>query len=61
MATQYYFFNEETKTIYHTLIDLRDTSQFRYLGESDNPNPRMAAAIFCKGLTGCKIREYTIS
>ena len=64
-----YFFDKETKIIWHTILDIKDALVWEYLGTSDNPNPKMAAAAFMqqKGrlipdgvYTGLKIREYTV-
>lgn len=58
---RHYFLNDATKTIYH-MIDYPEDLNLTYMGTSDNPSTKMAAAVFMsqgKRLTGCKIREYT--
>ncbi len=61
MTNRHYFLDDATKTIYH-MEDYPADIRLTYMGTSDNPNPKMAAAVFMsqgKALTGCKIREYT--
>lgn len=58
---RYYFFQKTTKTIYWTSI-YPQYSDMIFIGQSDNPNTKVAAQIFMrkeKCLTGCKIKEYT--
>lgn len=57
---RHYYLEEKTKIIWHTKILYNDIG-FTYMGTSDNPRPKMAAAAFIqqgKALTGCKIKEY---
>jgi hypothetical protein len=57
-----YFFDDKTKTIYYAIEGTLDIG-FAFMGTSDNPNPKMAAAVFArkgKVLTGCKIKEYSV-
>lgn len=58
---RHYFLDDKTKTIYH-MVDYPTSTRLTFMGTSDNPNTKMAAAVFMsqgKCLTGCKIREYT--
>jgi len=60
--TRHYFFEDESRTIFHTSLPREEITHLTYMGTSDNPNPKMAAAVFMqqgKALTGCKIKEYT--
>lgn len=57
---RHYFLDDKNKIIYY-MIDYPDTDRLTYMGTSDNPNPKMAAAVFMhhgKRLTGCKIRDW---
>ena len=57
---RHYFLDDANKIIYY-MIDYPDTTRLTYMGTSDNPNTKMAAAVFMsqgKCLTGCKIRDW---
>lgn len=43
--TKYYFYNDTTRIIYHSK-EYQTDQDLIYLGTSDNPNPKMAAAVF---------------
>ena len=43
--TKYYFYDDTTRIIYHSKEYLPDANLI-YLGTSDNPNPKMASAVF---------------
>jgi len=58
--THYYFFDEDTKTIWYSDVMLTIGV---YIGESGNPNPRAAGAALMqqrpgKKVFGCKIKKY---
>lgn len=55
---RHYFFDAPTKTIFHMADWPPLVTRLAYIGSSDNPTVKMAAAVFGKGKTGCKIREY---
>lgn len=60
---RHYFYDDATRTVFHTTMDPKKILSFSYMGMSDNPNPKMAAAVFMqhgKALSGCKIREYIV-
>lgn len=57
----YYYCNDETKFIYYSEEFISDPDELRYIGESDNPRPKSAAAAFMqRGLVnkGYRLRRY---
>ena len=75
MTEHHYFFEEKTKTVFYSeeypqmdppMVSLEDAG-FEYLGKSDNPSTKMAAAVFMQQgnrlfvdgvYTAIKIRKY---
>lgn len=45
----YYFFDEKTRTIFHSKILVEDRPDLIFIGSSINPNKRMSVASFVKG------------
>lgn len=57
---RYYMYDPITKIIYHTLEMPEDRHDLIFMNSSDNPNTKMAAAVFAKDFkikTGYKLRE----
>jgi len=56
----YYYFDEKTRTVYHSTELVEDRPDLIFLGSSTNPNIKMAASLFTKGYdrnSGYKIKE----
>ncbi|ANJ20674.1 hypothetical protein RDp07_gp14 [Roseobacter phage RD-1410Ws-07] len=47
---RYYFFDEESSTIWHTIDKERQPQEMLFLGSSLNPNPKMTASVMVKQL-----------
>ena len=57
---RYYYMDDHTRTVFHTEIELEDRPDLVFVGMSQNPNPKMAVAVFVqKDLiqTGYKIKS----
>lgn len=57
--TKYYFYHDATRVIYFSENYPNDPDMI-YIGTSDNPNPKMAAAVFMRNnsvTSGFTIRE----
>ena len=59
---RHYLYEDATKIIYHTIEMPEDRHDLIYIGESNNPSPKAAAAYFMqsgKVATGFRLRELT--
>ena len=59
---RHYLYDDSSKIIYHTTEMPEDRHDLIYIGESNNPNPKAAAAYFMqsgKVSTGFRLRELT--
>ncbi|UAT28861.1 hypothetical protein PP753_gp22 [Dinoroseobacter phage vB_DshP-R7L] len=46
---RYYYMDDHTRTIYHTETELGDDRpDLVFVGMSENPNPKMAVAVFTR-------------
>jgi len=46
----YFYFDEDTRTIFHSINLVEDRPDLQFLGSSLNPNIRMTAAVMTKSL-----------
>ena len=59
---RYYFYDDRTKVIYYSK-EMTQNTGLVYIGTSNNPNPKMAAAVFLqqgKVVTGFRIKELPV-
>lgn len=60
---RYYYLQDETKTIFHSETELGEENlDLIFVGMSQNPNPKMAVAVFVQGdliPRGYKIKPFT--
>lgn len=57
---RYYYFDEDTRTVFHSETEQEDRHDLMFLGSSLNPNIRMTVAVMIKSLDqefGYKIKE----
>lgn len=43
---RYYYMDDHTRTIYHSAEEQEDRPDLIFVGMSQNPNPKMAVAVF---------------
>lgn len=53
-AEAYYYLDDQARKVFYSKEEISGADNLEFLGKTNNPNPRMAAAVFLekRGITG---------